>query len=209
MSSVAVSFSKEKAASARENKSGPFRERQGGPDSVDSQNFWQKHDRAGKKDEGAQKREKGGNGAVGQGGKHGRNEKVEAAKQKADRENRKALFCDLIYRRRRRSEESNQIRAFPAGENENRDGRPCDETYTQREHPFLLAGVFLAQIVANDGRDANRIADKNGVEQKLRIDQDRDGGDTLLVCENEHSAVEQKGRHGAGNLRNHFGRAVP
>lgn len=80
----------------------------------------------------------------------------------------------------RRGEASNQLRCVPSAEGKEEKRGYANQCQTGSHDTTLYGMVFTAVVVADDGRDAHAVADKEGSEHKLAIDDDGHGGNAVF-----------------------------
>ena len=80
----------------------------------------------------------------------------------------------------------------------------ADKTEGNTVNAFQLLPVSGTVLISHDRADPNGKTQVKGIEQKLSVQQDRDGSYTIRTCQTHQDDVEQKGDHGIGKLVYHF-----
>lgn len=80
----------------------------------------------------------------------------------------------------RHGEASNQFRCVPSGQGKEKERGEANQCQTGTHDAALHGMVFTAVVVADDGRDAHAVADKESLQQKLAIDNDGYGGNAVF-----------------------------
>ncbi len=186
----------------------PFRHRYGHPYPGDPKEPRQQQDTAAEQAEGPEEGQDGGDLAVGEGGKQGGDEDVEAAEEKAYGEDRKARCCDLINPGGIWGERTYDQGTAGDGKCKDQQRSCCEEADADGKDFPLLLSVAAPVVESDHRRDAHGKADEQGVQQKLRVDHDRDRCHPVLSQPLHHGEVEQKSCEGGCQLADHLGGTV-
>lgn len=114
----------------------------------------------------------------------------------------------MVDSRGARCKKPYNIGPAPEGNRKNQQRRRPDKSHTAGENPLLPDSVPAAIIKADDRGNAHGIADIQGVEQKLGINNNGDRRHPVLSLQAHHGAVEEIGGDSRGQLAYHFGGAV-
>ena len=162
----------------------------------------------GQQDKGPQERENGGYFPVGQSRKTSGGKNVQAAEQKAEGKDPKTIVRDFIDPGCIFCEQPQDTGAAKHGNREDQQGCRRDKLHADGEDSLLPDPISVSIVKADHRSDSHGVADIQGVQQKLRVNHDGDGGDPIFPQQVHHGLVEQEGGDGGRQLAYHFRRTV-